>query len=207
MTAQGAYLKLEGGNIMLHCPGTVNFKATQKEFAGPQRAYGPELDFTHPSPLRVESVTEQMSTRVIIDRPLQDLLGASNDGAVPYRFIDHTGAVIAKGKLDDNGATQRVFHQTPRNYTVLLGEPGDWHRVDHTDDDAVCGCGDGEHDHDHDHEATDSEHEDAPADVDHADASPEGALPAHDEAFARQLLDHLVFADPAIQQAIEDGEA
>jgi type VI secretion system secreted protein VgrG len=35
MTAQGGSLRLEGGNIELHCPGTVEFKATAKELAGP----------------------------------------------------------------------------------------------------------------------------------------------------------------------------
>ncbi len=40
MTAQGAYLKLEGGNIMLHAPGKVEFKASLKELAGPQSATG-----------------------------------------------------------------------------------------------------------------------------------------------------------------------
>jgi type VI secretion system secreted protein VgrG len=35
LTAQGAMLKLEGGNIMLHAPGKVEFKATRKELSGP----------------------------------------------------------------------------------------------------------------------------------------------------------------------------
>jgi type VI secretion system secreted protein VgrG len=35
LTAQGAYLKLEGGNIMIHAPGKVEFKASMKELAGP----------------------------------------------------------------------------------------------------------------------------------------------------------------------------
>jgi type VI secretion system secreted protein VgrG len=35
-TAQGAVLKLEGGNIMLHGPGKIAFKAGQKELAGPK---------------------------------------------------------------------------------------------------------------------------------------------------------------------------
>jgi type VI secretion system secreted protein VgrG len=45
MTAQGASLRLEGGNIELHCPGTVEFKATAKELAGPKNANSspPEL--------------------------------------------------------------------------------------------------------------------------------------------------------------------
>lgn len=35
LTAQGASLKLEGGNIMIHGPGTIAFKASAKELAGP----------------------------------------------------------------------------------------------------------------------------------------------------------------------------
>jgi type VI secretion system secreted protein VgrG len=38
LTALGAYIKLEGGNIELHAPGKVEFKATMKEFAGPKSA-------------------------------------------------------------------------------------------------------------------------------------------------------------------------
>jgi type VI secretion system secreted protein VgrG len=35
MTAQGAFIKLEGGNIMIHGPGNIEFKASKKELAGP----------------------------------------------------------------------------------------------------------------------------------------------------------------------------
>lgn len=38
LTAQGAFIKLEGGNIMIHGPGKMEFKATMKELAGPKRA-------------------------------------------------------------------------------------------------------------------------------------------------------------------------
>ena len=36
MTAQSAFLKLEGGNIMLHGPGKIEFRAGSKELAGPK---------------------------------------------------------------------------------------------------------------------------------------------------------------------------
>lgn len=36
LTAQGACLKLQGGDIMLHAPGKVEFKAGMKELAGPK---------------------------------------------------------------------------------------------------------------------------------------------------------------------------
>ena len=38
MTAQGAFIKLEGGNIMIHGPGKMEFKASSKELAGPSSA-------------------------------------------------------------------------------------------------------------------------------------------------------------------------
>lgn len=43
MTAQGAVLKLEGGNIMLHAPGTVEFKAGKKELGGPVSVSSKEI--------------------------------------------------------------------------------------------------------------------------------------------------------------------
>ena len=45
LTAQGAFLKIEGGNIMLHGPGKMEFKAGMKELAGPKsnKVPGPAL--------------------------------------------------------------------------------------------------------------------------------------------------------------------
>lgn len=36
LTAQGAFIKFEGGNIQLHAPGKVEFKASQKILTGPK---------------------------------------------------------------------------------------------------------------------------------------------------------------------------
>ncbi|RYG98301.1 MAG: DUF2345 domain-containing protein, partial [Alphaproteobacteria bacterium] len=43
LTAQGAYIKLQGGNIEVHAPGNVEFKASKKELAGPVGVTSPEL--------------------------------------------------------------------------------------------------------------------------------------------------------------------
>jgi type VI secretion system secreted protein VgrG len=56
LTAQGAYLKLEGGNIMLHGPGKVEFKATMKELAGPQIS-SPNLPYL-PQPGQIKNFVE-----------------------------------------------------------------------------------------------------------------------------------------------------
>jgi type VI secretion system secreted protein VgrG len=45
LTAQGASLKLEGGNIMLHGPGKIEFKASMKELTGPKSDSFPYPDF------------------------------------------------------------------------------------------------------------------------------------------------------------------
>lgn len=44
LTAQGACLKIEGGNIDLHCPGKVEFKASMKELAGPRNPLSSSVD-------------------------------------------------------------------------------------------------------------------------------------------------------------------
>ena len=43
LTAQGAFMKLEGGNISLHGPGKMEFKASMKELAGPVRVPSLEI--------------------------------------------------------------------------------------------------------------------------------------------------------------------
>jgi type VI secretion system secreted protein VgrG len=52
LTAQGAYIKLEGGNIEVHAPGKVEFKASKKELAGPQSASG-EKSMPKPGDLKL----------------------------------------------------------------------------------------------------------------------------------------------------------
>jgi type VI secretion system secreted protein VgrG len=52
LTAQGAYIKLEGGNIEVHAPGKVEFKASKKELAGPQSASG-EKSMPKPADLKL----------------------------------------------------------------------------------------------------------------------------------------------------------
>lgn len=50
MTAAGAYLKLEGGDIELGAPGTIEFKATRKDWTTPQAASGQSPTFGEAAP-------------------------------------------------------------------------------------------------------------------------------------------------------------
>ncbi|MDN5782752.1 MAG: DUF2345 domain-containing protein, partial [Luteimonas sp.] len=50
LTAKGAYLKLEGGDIELGAPGTVEFKATKKEWTSAASASGTPPTFGEAEP-------------------------------------------------------------------------------------------------------------------------------------------------------------
>lgn len=50
LTAQGAYLKLEGGNIELGAPGVIEFKGVMRELKGPAGASGQGLTFGEAEP-------------------------------------------------------------------------------------------------------------------------------------------------------------
>ncbi|MDY0973368.1 type VI secretion system Vgr family protein [Massilia sp. CFBP9012] len=52
LTAQGACIRLEGGNIEVHAPGKVEFKAGKKELGGPQKASS-EVRLPQPGDLKL----------------------------------------------------------------------------------------------------------------------------------------------------------
>lgn len=52
LTAQGACIRLEGGNIEVHAPGKVEFRASKKELGGPQKASS-EVKLPQPGELKL----------------------------------------------------------------------------------------------------------------------------------------------------------
>jgi type VI secretion system VgrG family protein len=113
LTAQGACLKLEGGNIELHGPGKIEFKATMKELAGPQSTSfaAPELPFSEIKP-----------DRMVIERLYHDdepLVGAKfealfADGSKRSGTLDGAG----RATLDDvpPGTAEVSFGPMPGAY-------------------------------------------------------------------------------------------
>jgi type VI secretion system secreted protein VgrG len=110
LTAQGAYLKLEGGNIMVHAPGKVEFKATMKELTGPANgsAGRPAL------PKAKEIFNEAF---VVVDEETKQPMAH-----VRYRLESASGVTI-EGITDALGRTQRIF--TPKPETLTLHLPKD----------------------------------------------------------------------------------
>ncbi|MGV2292992.1 type VI secretion system Vgr family protein [Trinickia sp. YCB016] len=205
LTSGDAYVKIADGNIELGCPGSITLKSGNFHWEGPARLADSEN-------LWPGQIPANYSAKVVLDKQLQERIGAT--GAIPYQFISESGDVVAKGAIDETGATQRVFHPNTEAMDVLLGEKGEWSMTEHPDGDG-CGCG-------IDHAAQPS-----PGFAQLANNSPQDGNEVNDEGrslqstfdpamapsvdaeaiqFQRSLIEHLVFKDPKVEQAIQDGE-
>ena len=108
LTAQGAYLKLEGGNIMLHGPGKIEFKASMKELAGPASAA-----VALPSLPKAEN----LKNFVELNHHWPDLTPVAG-GAYRAVFADGTSK---EGTLDNKGFA-RLENIPPGPIQVYFGE-------------------------------------------------------------------------------------
>jgi type VI secretion system secreted protein VgrG len=91
LTAQGAYIKMSGGNIEVHAPGKVDFKASMKSWTGAKSSSITPLNLTN-GPLRIQNWIE-------INH--RDAAGAPLAGQGYKIFFE--GGVIIQGKLDAKG--------------------------------------------------------------------------------------------------------
>jgi type VI secretion system secreted protein VgrG len=107
LTAQGAYIKLEGGNIEVHAPGKVEFKASKKELSGPLSVPTAELamkvsELNLKRDLEIEYV--DADGNVLTDEPIT--LKFSN-GKETHAVLNGSGkAVIKDAPLGPFGARQ-----------------------------------------------------------------------------------------------------
>ncbi|MCD7100415.1 DUF2345 domain-containing protein, partial [Stenotrophomonas sp. MMGLT7] len=95
-TAAGAYIRIEGGNIELGAPGTVEFKASKKELAGAAHASLAGIVLPESEPLNNEMFE-------ILDENSGEPMPWE-----PYHIIDQKGRVLAEGLTNSSGETQRV---------------------------------------------------------------------------------------------------
>ena len=107
LTAQGAYIKLEGGNIEVHAPGNVEFKASKKELAGPVSISSPDLamkvsELTIKRDLEIEYV--DADGHALTDEPIALHFSAGGEKKV---VLDNEGrAIIKNAPLGPFGAKQ-----------------------------------------------------------------------------------------------------
>ena len=120
LTSQGAYLRLEGGNIMLHGPGKIEFKASKKELAGPA-SIG----------LALPNLPKSQDMIDTADRPFfSQQINASHyiglypefDG-LPYQVWQKGKDIqLAAGQLDPAGLSSRIFTDSPEELSIIVGD-------------------------------------------------------------------------------------
>jgi type VI secretion system secreted protein VgrG len=94
LTAGGGYIKLEGGNIEIHAPGMVLFKATAKELAGPVSIPGPDVKFD------IKDLTIKSDLKV----KYEDASGNALTGeSLEFTFADGSTKQVS---LDGNGKAE-----------------------------------------------------------------------------------------------------
>ncbi|MET0320467.1 MAG: type VI secretion system tip protein TssI/VgrG [Duganella sp.] len=105
-TAQGAHLKLEGGNIELHGPGKIEFKASLKELTGPASGSVAAPAFKTRDLYNEAFVVRDEKTGEIMKN-------------VRYRLESASGAVL-EGVTDAEGRTKRLFTAKPEQINLYL---------------------------------------------------------------------------------------
>ncbi|MCX9154502.1 type VI secretion system tip protein VgrG [Niveibacterium sp. 24ML] len=101
LTAAGAAIQIKGGNITLTAPGSVKFKASQKNLTGPASASSSASLAKGDAALeRLQRLDEQF---VLRDKESNEPLAGA-----PYRIVDESGAVVASGVTNQEGRTRRV---------------------------------------------------------------------------------------------------
>jgi type VI secretion system secreted protein VgrG len=140
LTAQGAYIKLEGGNIEVHAPGLVAFKAEMKSWTGPQSS-SPTLPKFSVAPLNTGLAPIHTGT---LD--CYDLFFNKNLADIEYAAKFSDGKVTV-GKLDAAGKTARIGANAGESFEVLVGSSGAWGVVG-DDGDYRNNTGEAHHDED-----------------------------------------------------------
>jgi type VI secretion system secreted protein VgrG len=106
-TAQGAALKLEGGNITIQAPGKVELKASMKELAGPLNGAASE-------PVLPKAKQIYNEAFVVLNEETKEPMAH-----VRYRLESASG-VSVEGITDALGRTQRIFTSKSEPLTLYL---------------------------------------------------------------------------------------
>ena len=115
VTAAGAYLRIEGGNIELAAPSSIEFKAARKEWAGARSVHSRSPAFPLPQKLQRFSEQFDLDELVLMDETL------INAGYL----MRSAGGRVARGRLDFNGMTARIYSEDKVDVELLVGD-GDW---------------------------------------------------------------------------------
>ena len=112
ITSGGACIRLTGGGIEIHAPGTVDIKGAQHSFSGPASYDG------KPPALPQSVVNDEQF--VLRDEKSGEIMPLA-----PYRIESEDGQVLARGITDAEGKTVRVFTGTNAQKLNMFHEGDD----------------------------------------------------------------------------------
>jgi type VI secretion system secreted protein VgrG len=122
LTAGGAYVKIAGGNIEIHAPGSVQFKAAMKDLSGPARMNAPMVSLPVASELYLDPMEGLHSLRFAA-LGADHMLGLSGWAGQPYSIVNGDGKTLAQGTVSDDGRLPRVTTPTAQMLILRLGDP------------------------------------------------------------------------------------
>lgn len=113
LASGGGYIRLVGGNIEVHCPGSVSIKGANHALTGPasMNVASPELPTFAPG-----KVSQQLQ--------LIDPLTGEAQTVKVQQFTD--GTLVSKAKSDAGGRSGRVISDTHHDNVSLVGPKGEW---------------------------------------------------------------------------------
>lgn len=119
-TEGGASLSMQDGNIVFACPGTISMKAAAKHFSGPAKR-NRDLPLFPASTAKTSFSQKLNLSHVIGFTPGEEVILEH----VPYEVRDRNGKLLALGRLDEKGTTQRFITKEEEKVTVWVGD-GYW---------------------------------------------------------------------------------
>ncbi|HYD59035.1 MAG TPA: DUF2345 domain-containing protein, partial [Noviherbaspirillum sp.] len=125
LTAGGCQIEVGNGQITLKAPGPVNIHGSVKNLTGPT-SVTPEIPQLPKIPLPVDLEKPLFSQQFDLSHLIHNdgVIGFCSKGK-PYSVYDKQGNFIASGTIDENGLTNRVFTNEPKDLVLFVDE-GDW---------------------------------------------------------------------------------
>ncbi|WP_156504596.1 DUF2345 domain-containing protein, partial [Chromobacterium sp. F49] len=115
LTAGGGYIRISGGNIEVHCPGTVTVKGASHSLNGPAQL---KMPFPAMSLAEEQKTSKQISINQLMTNQLS---GSNHSDSLKYTYIDPSNnKTLLTGTLSKTGETDRVYSELHQNLTLIV---------------------------------------------------------------------------------------
>ncbi|WP_293813833.1 DUF2345 domain-containing protein, partial [uncultured Aquitalea sp.] len=119
LTSGGAYIRLKGGNIEIHCPGTVTVKGASHNLSGP--------DSMHiSSPLLPQSEYQNKHSLRFSIAHSDELMKDMGLVGKKFQITNELGNVLSSGTVPKDGRLPRIMTDEKSHLTLTIGEKK-WH--------------------------------------------------------------------------------